>query len=72
RIFNLSGSYYEGNNGTDGGEGGIFASYNNLIANNTIYDSKITGPHGIQFAITASNCFFQTILHIQISFVPMK
>ena len=77
RIFNLSGSYYEGNNGTDGGEGGIFASYNNLIANNTIYDSKITGPaiyavvnttvygnvienitgpHGIQFAITASNC----------------
>ena len=26
KIFNLSGSYYEGNNGTDGGEGGIFAS----------------------------------------------
>ena len=77
KIFNLSGSYYEGNNGTDGGEGGIFASYNNLIANNTIYDSKITGPaiyavvnttvygnvienitgpNGIQFALTASNC----------------
>ena len=29
KIFNLSGSYYEGNNGTDGGEGGIFASYDN-------------------------------------------
>ena len=77
RIFNLSGSYYEGNNGTDGGEGGIFASYNNVIINNTIYDSKVTGPaiyavvnttvignvienisgpNGIQFAITASNC----------------
>ena len=76
-IFNLSGSYYEGNNGTDGGEGGIFASYNNVIINNTIYDSKITGPaiyavvnttvcgnairnitgpNGIQFALTASNC----------------
>ena len=77
RIFNLSGSYYEGNDGTDGGEGGIFASYNNVIINNTIYDSKITGPaiyavvnttiigntiqnitgpNGIQFALTASNC----------------
>ena len=77
KIFNLSGSYYEGNNGTDGGEGGIFASYDNTIINNTIYDSKITGtviyavvnttvignviqnitgPIGIQFALTASNC----------------
>ena len=77
KIFNLSGSYYEGNNGTDGGEGGIFASYDNIIVNNTIYDSKITGPaiyavvnttvcgntinnitgpNGIQFALSASNC----------------
>ena len=77
KIFNLSGSYYEGNNGTDGGEGGIFASYDNIIINNTIYDSKITGPaiyavvnttvigntvrnitgpYGIQFALSASNC----------------
>ena len=76
-IFNLSGSYYEGNDGTDGGEGGIYASYDNLIANNTIHDSKITGtaiyavvnatvygnvidnitgPNGIQFAPSASNC----------------
>lgn len=76
-IFNLSGSYYEGNDGTDGGEGGVYASYDNLIANNTIHDSKITGtaiyavvnatvygnvienitgPNGIQFAPSASNC----------------
>ena len=80
KIFNLSGSYYEGNNGTDGGEGGIFASYDNIIINNTIYDSKITGPaiyavvnttvignvvknitgpNGIQFALTASNCLIE-------------
>ena len=80
KIFNLSGSYYEGNNGTDGGEGGIFASYDNIIINNTIYDSKITGPaiyavvnttvignvvknitgpNGLQFALTASNCLIE-------------
>ena len=80
KIFNLSGSYYEGNDGTDGGEGGIFASYNNVIINNTIYDSKITGPaiyavvnttvcgnvvsnitgpNGIQFALSASNCLIE-------------
>lgn len=80
KIFNLSGSYYEGNNGTDGGEGGIFASYDNVIINNTIYDSKITGPaiyavvnttvignvvrnitgpNGLQFSLTASNCLIE-------------
>ena len=42
-IYNLAGSYYEGNNGTDGGEYGIHASYDNTIINNTIHDSKITG-----------------------------
>lgn len=42
-IYNLAGSYYEGNNGTDGGEYGIHASYDNIIINNTIHDSKITG-----------------------------
>ena len=41
-IYNLAGSYYEGNNGTDGGEYGIHASYSNTIINNTIRDSKIT------------------------------
>ena len=41
-IYNLAGSYYEGNNGTDGGEYGIHASYDNTIINNTIHDSKIT------------------------------
>ena len=42
-IYNLAGSYYEGNDGTDGGEYGIHASYDNTIINNTIHDSKITG-----------------------------
>ena len=42
-IYALAGSYYEGNNGTDGGEYGIHASYDNTIINNTIHDSKITG-----------------------------
>ena len=42
-IYNLAGSYYEGNDGTDGGEYGIHASYDNIIINNTIHDSKITG-----------------------------
>ncbi|WP_296869175.1 Ig-like domain-containing protein [uncultured Methanobrevibacter sp.] len=42
-IYDLAGSYYEGNNGTDGGEYGIHASYDNTIINNTIHDSKITG-----------------------------
>ena len=42
-IYNLAGSYYEGNDGTDGGEYGIHASYENTIINNTIHDSKITG-----------------------------
>ena len=42
-IYNLAGSYYEGNDGTDGGEYGISASYDNTIINNTIHDSKITG-----------------------------
>ena len=41
-IYNLAGSYYEGNDGTDGGEYGIHASYDNTIINNTIHDSKIT------------------------------
>lgn len=43
KIYNLVGSYYEGNNGTDGGDYGIHASYSNVIINNTIQDSKITG-----------------------------
>ena len=55
----------------------MILSYDNLIVNNTIYDSKITGPaiyavvnttvcgntinnitgpNGIQFALSASNC----------------
>ena len=42
-IYALAGSYYEGNDGTDGGEYGIHASYDNTIINNTIHDSKITG-----------------------------
>ena len=42
-IYNLAGSYYEGNDGTDGGDYGIHASYDNTIINNTIHDSKITG-----------------------------
>ncbi len=42
-IYALAGSYYEGNNGTDGGEYGIHASYDNIIINNTIHDCKITG-----------------------------
>lgn len=42
-IYNLAGSYYEGNDGTDGGEYGIHASYGNTVINNTIHDSKITG-----------------------------
>ena len=62
RIFNLSGSYYEGNNGTDGGEGGIYASYNNLIANNTIYDSKITGV--AIFAVENTTVYGNTIENI--------
>ena len=41
-IYNLAGSYYEGNDGTDGGEYGIHASYDNTVINNTIHDSKIT------------------------------
>ena len=41
-IYNLAGSYYEGNDGTDGGEYGIHASYCNTVINNTIHDSKIT------------------------------
>ena len=42
-IYALAGSYYDGNNGTDGGEYGIHASYDNTIINKTIHDSKITG-----------------------------
>ncbi len=49
-IYDLAGSYYEGNNGTDGGEYGIHASYNNTIINNTIHDCKITGA-GIYVAL---------------------
>ena len=42
-IFNLTGGYFEGNDGTEGGDYGIHASYDNIIANNTIFNSKITG-----------------------------
>ena len=79
-IYNLAGSYYEGNDGTDGGEYGIHASYDNVIINNTIHNSKITGSaiyvtinciaygnvirnisgeHGFEFSITASNTLVQ-------------
>lgn len=42
-IFNLTGGYFEGNDGTEGGDYGIHASYSNILANNTIFDSKLTG-----------------------------
>ena len=42
-IFNLTGGYFEGNDGTEGGDYGIHASYSNIVANNTIFDSKLTG-----------------------------
>ncbi|WP_297982910.1 right-handed parallel beta-helix repeat-containing protein [uncultured Methanobrevibacter sp.] len=42
-IFNLTGGYFEGNDGTEGGDYGIHASYDNLIANNTVFNSKLTG-----------------------------
>ena len=79
-IYALAGSYYEGNNGTDGGEYGIHASYDNTIINNTIHDSKITGSaiyvavnctaygnviqnisgeHGFEFSISASNALVE-------------
>ncbi|ADC47909.1 adhesin-like protein [Methanobrevibacter ruminantium M1] len=42
-IFNLTGGYFEGNDGTEGGDYGIHASYDNIVANNTIFNSKLTG-----------------------------
>ncbi|KZX13887.1 right-handed parallel beta-helix repeat-containing protein [Methanobrevibacter oralis] len=40
-IFNITGGYNEGNDGTLGGDYAIVGSLGSLIANNTIYNSKM-------------------------------
>ena len=40
-LFNITGAYNEGNDGTSGGDYAIAGASKSLIANNTIYDSKL-------------------------------
>lgn len=66
-IFNITGGYYEGNDGTQGGEYAIVGNLGSLIANNTVYDSKFNdagsaiyvGPnnnvYGNNLTVTDSN-----------------
>lgn len=44
-IYNITGAFYEGSSSADliGGDYSIYASYNSLVANNSIINSKIAG-----------------------------
>ncbi|MCQ2977534.1 MAG: Ig-like domain-containing protein [archaeon] len=60
-IFNITGGYYEGNDGTEGGEYGILGVPNSLIANNTIYGSSLTGG---AIAVSSGSTVYGNIISV--------
>lgn len=56
-IFNITGGYGEGNDGTNGGEAAIVGSFGTIIANNTIYDCKLNESCAAIIVSTRSNVY---------------